>query len=131
MGQKVIRRDESYALVDGPVARPEAGQKSTPGCKACDEERSAVKRRDRPFNHTPECNEKQADFRARLRKMKMLPLDGTSSMLDPYSSVAWYECDCCIDSSLTWLKQPFFKETASSHQRLVGRHGMGMCECCL
>ena len=36
-----------------------------------------VKRRGRPFNHTPECNEKQADFRARLREMKMLPLDGT------------------------------------------------------
>ena len=42
-----------------------------------------MKRRDRPFNHTPECNEKQADFRARLRKMEMLPLDGTSSVLDP------------------------------------------------
>ena len=47
-------------------------KKSTPGCKACDEERSAVKRRDRPFNHKPECQEKQADFRARLRKMEML-----------------------------------------------------------
>ena len=72
MGQKVT--DESYALVDGPVARLEAGYKSTPGCNACDEERSAMKRRDRPFNHTSECHEKQADFRARLRKMEMLPI---------------------------------------------------------
>ena len=70
-------------MIDGLVARPEAGYKSTPGCKACDEERSAVKRRGKPFNHTPECDEKQADFRARLRKMKMLPLEGTSSVLDP------------------------------------------------
>ena len=49
-------------------------KKSTPGCKACDEERSAEKRRDRPFNHKPECHEKQADFRARLRKTEMLPI---------------------------------------------------------
>ena len=70
-------------LIDGPVARSESGWEPTPGCKACDEERSAVKRRDRPFNHTPECNERQADFRARLREMKMLPSDGTSSVLDP------------------------------------------------
>ena len=87
------------------------------------------------FNHTPECHEKQADFRARLRKMEMLPLDGTSSVLYPddwnNSSVAYYECDCCIDFSRTWLKQPFFKETASSHHRHVGWHGMWMSEGCL
>ena len=27
-------------LMDGPVVRPEAGWEPTPGCKACDEERS-------------------------------------------------------------------------------------------
>ena len=70
-------------LIDGPVVRPEAGWEPTPGCKACDEERSAVKRRGRPFNHTPECNERQADFRARLREMKMLASDATSPVLDP------------------------------------------------
>ena len=68
-------------LIDGPVARPESGWEPTPECKACDEERS--KRRGRPFNHTPECKERQADFRARLREMKMLPSDGTSPVLDP------------------------------------------------
>ena len=83
MGQRIIRRDESCALVDGPVPNPESGWEPTPGCKACDEERSAVKRRGRPFNHTPACNERQADSRARLREMKMLPFDGTSSVLDP------------------------------------------------
>ena len=70
-------------LIDGPVVRPEAGWKPTPGCKACDEERSAVKRRGRPFYYTPECNEIQADFRARLREMKMLASDATSPVLDP------------------------------------------------
>ena len=42
-----------------------------------------MKRRGRSFNDTLECKEKQADFRARLRKMKMLPLDDASSVLDP------------------------------------------------
>ena len=32
-------------LIDGPVTRPEAGWEPTPGCKACDEEGSGVKRR--------------------------------------------------------------------------------------
>ena len=41
-------------LIDGPVTRPEAGWEPTPGCKACDEEGSGVKRRCRPFNHTAE-----------------------------------------------------------------------------
>ena len=62
-------------LIDGPVARPEAGWTPTPGCKACDEESSGVKRRGRPFNHTPECAEKQAVFRERLRKVKILSAD--------------------------------------------------------
>ena len=70
-------------LIDGPVADPETGWEPTPGCKACDEERSAVKRRGRPFDHTPECIERQADFRARHREMKMLPADVTSPVLDP------------------------------------------------
>ena len=47
-------------LIDGPVARPEAGWTPTPGCKACDEESSGVKRRARPYNHTPECLERQS-----------------------------------------------------------------------
>ena len=64
-------------LIDGPIA--------TPGCKACDEERSGAKRRGRPFNHTPECYERQADFRARLREVKMLSEDDddASPVLDP------------------------------------------------
>ena len=32
-------------LIDGPVARPEAGWTPTPGCKACDEGRTGMKRR--------------------------------------------------------------------------------------
>ena len=70
-------------LIDGPVATPETGGEPTPGRKACDEERPEVRRRGRPFNHTPECNGRQADFRARLREMKMLPADVTSPVLDP------------------------------------------------
>ena len=54
-------------LIDGPVARPEAGWVPTPGCKACDEESSGGKRRGRPYNHTPDCWEKQAVFREQLR----------------------------------------------------------------
>ena len=45
-------------LIDGPVARREAGWTPTPGSKARDEESSGVKRRGRPFNHTPECAER-------------------------------------------------------------------------
>ena len=82
MGLEVLRRDEFFTLVNGPVARLEVGKKSTPRCKACDEERSAVKRCGRPFNHTPECNERQADFRARHGKMKMLASNETSPVLD-------------------------------------------------
>ena len=47
-------------LIDGPVARPEAGWTPKPGCKACDEESSGVKRRGRPHNHTPERLEGEA-----------------------------------------------------------------------
>ena len=78
-------------LIDGPVARPEAGWEPTLGCKACDEERSGVKRRGRPFNHTAECAAKQADFRERLREMKMLSADEGTPALDPGSGAvpAW------------------------------------------
>ena len=72
-------------LIDGPVARPQAGGEPTPGCKACGEERSGVKRRGRPFNHTAECAAKQADFRERLREMNMLSADDSTPALDPGS----------------------------------------------
>ena len=52
--------------IDDPVVTAVTGWKSASGCKACDEEESAVKRRNRPFNHAPECDERQTDFRARL-----------------------------------------------------------------
>ena len=72
--------------IDDPVVTPETGWEPFSGCKACDEERSGVKLRDRPFSHTPECNERQADFRARLRETKMLSASGasrfSSSVLD-------------------------------------------------
>ena len=67
-------------LTDGPVVTPESGLEFSSGCKACDEERSAVKRRDRSFNHTTEGNERQADFRARLREMKMLSAGDAASL---------------------------------------------------
>ena len=70
-------------LIDGPVARPEAGWTPTPGCKACDEESSGVKPQGRPFNHTPECSEKQAVFRERLREMKMLSADEAPLVMEP------------------------------------------------
>ena len=38
--------------IDCPIARSEAGWTPTPGCKACDEESSGVKRRGRPYTHT-------------------------------------------------------------------------------
>ena len=57
---------------------------TTLGCKACDEEGSGVKRRDRPFNHTPaECAEKQAVFREGLREMKMLSADEAPPVMEP------------------------------------------------
>ena len=117
-----------------------------------------MKRRGRPFNHTPECNERQADFRARIRKIKILPLDGTSSVLDPSigttpllpgtsviaepssSSSVVVSHPMAVDSvrdrrtdlptrrRRTWLEQPSPKDTASS---LVGRRGVGMSEGCL
>ena len=69
-------------LIDGPVTTPESGSEFTSGCKACDEERTAVKRRHRSFHHTTESNERQAAFRARLREMKMLSA-GDASALSP------------------------------------------------
>ena len=56
-------------LIDGPVARPEPGWTPTPGCKACDEGGTGMKRRGRPFNHNLDCAERQAVFRERLREM--------------------------------------------------------------
>ena len=44
-----------------------------------------MKRRGRPFNHTAECAAKQADFRQRLREMKMLSADEGTPALDPGS----------------------------------------------
>ena len=44
-------QEEQTGLIVGPL---EAGWELTPGSKACDEERSGVKRRCRPFNHTAE-----------------------------------------------------------------------------
>ena len=66
--------------IDGQHITPESGSEFTSGCKACDEERSAVKRRDRSFNPTTESNERQADFRVRLCEMKMLSAGDASSL---------------------------------------------------
>ena len=74
-------------LIDGPVARPEVGWTPTPGCKACDEESSGVKRRGRPFNHTPECAERQAVFREQLREMKMLSADEAPLVMEPVAGL--------------------------------------------
>ena len=68
-------------LIDCPVVTPESGLEFSSGCKACDEERSAVKRRDRSFNHSTESNERQADSRARLREMKMLSAGDASCFI--------------------------------------------------
>ena len=65
--------------VDDPAAPLETGWKLTSGGKACEEERSAVKRRDRLSNHTLECNERQADFRARLCEMSRFSSSDASS----------------------------------------------------
>ena len=65
--------------VGAPVASPETGWKLTSGGKVCEEERSAVKRRDRLSNHTLECNERQADFGARLCEMSMVSSSDASS----------------------------------------------------
>ena len=54
-----------------------------PGCKACDEESSGVKRRGIPFNDTPECAEKKGVFRERLREMKMLSADQNPHVMVP------------------------------------------------
>ena len=97
-------------LIDGPVARPQAGWEPTPGCKACDEERSGVKRRGRPFNHTAECAAKQADFRERLREMNMLSADDSTPALDPGSGAV-----------PTW---PVVSETAGASSSSSGGGGI-------
>ena len=74
-------------VIDGPVVRPEAGWESTPGGKACDEERSGVGRRGRPFHHGPECLTRQADFRERLREVNMLPAAEASTAMEPAAEV--------------------------------------------
>ena len=88
-------------LIDGPVVTSESGLEFSSGCKACDEERSAVKRRDRSFNHSTESNERQADSRARLREMKMLSAGDASCFIfitcfepDQWNRfcVVWPEC---------------------------------------
>ena len=66
--------------IDDPVVTAVTGWEPASGCKACDEEKSAVKRRNRPFNHAPECDERQADFRARLREKKVLSAGDASSL---------------------------------------------------
>ena len=54
-----------------------------------------MKRRGRPFNHTPECVERQAVFREQLREMKMLSADeaATCDGACRWSclSVAWHK----------------------------------------
>ena len=70
-------------LIDGPVARPEAG-----GNQHLDAKRPS---RGRPFNHTAECAAKQSDFQERLREMKMLSAHEDTPALDPGSGAvpAW------------------------------------------
>ena len=60
-----------------------AGWTPTPGCRACDEESIGVKRRGRPYNHTPECSERQAIFREQLRQKKMLSAGEAPLVLEP------------------------------------------------
>ena len=42
-----------------------------------------MKRRGRPFNHSPEFSTRQSDFRERLREMKMLSADEDSPVMEP------------------------------------------------
>ena len=42
-----------------------------------------MNRRGRPVNHTPECAERQAVFRNRLREMKMLSADEAPPVMEP------------------------------------------------
>ena len=92
-------------LIDGPVARPEAGWTPTLGCRACDEESSGVKRRGRPFNHTPQCAERHSGFCEQLRMLSageaplamepvagpVLPWPGTSETAGAPSSSSGME----------------------------------------
>ena len=69
-------------LIDGPVVKPKAGWEPTTGCKACDEVRSGVRRRGRPFHRSPECSTRQADFWERLREMKVLSACAVSLVME-------------------------------------------------
>ena len=66
--------------------------------KACDGERSAVKCRGRSFNHTPECNEKQDDFRGTTSQDENVAFEWDIVCVGSVDwnnfSVAWSECDC-------------------------------------
>ena len=71
--------------------RPETCWELTPGYKSCNDERSAVKRHDRPFSHSAECNERLADFRARFCNrsctlIEMVPLLSGPSVETGYPS---------------------------------------------
>ena len=70
-------------LIDGLVARPDVGWTPTPGCKACDEGSTGIKCRGRLFNHTPECAERKAVFRERLRELKMWSADEAPPVMEP------------------------------------------------
>ena len=111
------------------VRIPEAGWEPTPGCKACDEERSGVKRRGRPFKHTAECAAKQSDFRERLREMKVLSADEGTPALDPGSGAvpAWPVVSETAGASSSSsgiggiIAQPMAVESDLSHTRGLKR----------
>ena len=73
-------------LIDGPHAKPEAGWTPTPGCRAC-KVSSGVKRRGRPYNHTPECAQRQAVFREQLLEMKMLSAGEAPPVMEPVAGL--------------------------------------------
>ena len=105
-------------LIDGPIA--------TPGWRASDEERSAAKRRGRPVNHTPECYERQADFRARFREMKMLSDDDVSPVSDPSIGTAPLLSGSSViaepsSSSSDVISQPMAVDLDSSESRGLKR----------
>ena len=69
-------------LIDGPVARPEAGWTPAAGYKSCDEGGTGMKRRGRPFNYNPECAERRAVFRERLREVEIVSADGAPPLME-------------------------------------------------
>ena len=69
-------------LIDGPVARPEAGWTPTPGCKTCDEGGSGMKRRGRPSDNNPECALRQAVFRERPCEVEIVSADGAPPLME-------------------------------------------------